>query len=180
MKRINITATAICALFLAGCNRSTTDQGGTSPNSASDTSQGVSSQPNMNEHSRVKAPPAPADTNVAVMPPTPATPPQETAAKPADNTGNNVRDRSDATVTPGDQSESKTDLELTRRIRRAITQDNQLSTTAHNIKIVTANGKVTLRGPVKSAAEKDQIAKMAQGTEGVTSVDNQLEVTNNQ
>jgi len=105
---------------------------------------------------------------------------QAAAAKPADNTARNVRDRSSDTVTPGDQSETKGDLEVTRRIRRAITQNDQLSTTAKNIKIVTANGKVTLRGPVQNAAEKQQIADLAKATEGVTSVDDQLELKNNQ
>jgi osmotically-inducible protein OsmY len=104
----------------------------------------------------------------------------DVAAKPSDNTGRNVRDRSDAAVTPGDQSESKADLETTRQIRRAITQNDQMSTMAKNVKIVTANGKVTLRGPVKSDAEKQQIADLAKGTEGVTSVDNELEVKGNQ
>jgi len=87
-----------------------------------------------------------------------------------------VRDRSDTAVTPGDQSEAKPDLEITRQIRRAITENRELSTTAKNIKIVTENGKVTLRGPVKSAGERNQIAQIVQGTSGVSSVDNQLEV----
>jgi len=105
---------------------------------------------------------------------------EEAVAKPPDNTGRNVRDRSDAAVTPGDQSESKSELELTRNIRRAITGNSQLSTTAKNIKVVTtADGKVTLRGPVNTPAEKDQIAQLVQGTPGVTSVDNELEVKTN-
>ena len=68
---------------------------------------------------------------------------------------------------------------MSRHIRQAVNQDNQLSTTAKNIKIITANGKVTLRGPVNSEAEKQQIVDKIKSVEGVTSVDNQLEVKAN-
>jgi hyperosmotically inducible protein len=161
-----ITVFAICALALVGCNRPTTDQGGTSTESATGT-----------RHERA----APSATV-----PTPSTPsadittkPDQSATKPADNTGRNVRDRSDAAVTPGDQSEAKADVELTRQIRAAINQNDQLSTMAKNIKIITAGGKVTLRGPVKSSAEEQQIVEKVKATPGVTSVENQLEIKNN-
>jgi osmotically-inducible protein OsmY len=98
------------------------------------------------------------------------------ASKDVDNTGQNVRDRSNATVTPGDQANNKADVETTRRIRRALTQNDQLSTTAKNIKIITANGKVTLRGPVATTQEQQTIIKIAKGVAGDSSVDNQLEV----
>jgi len=90
-----------------------------------------------------------------------------------DNTGRNVRDRSDESVTPGDQSES--DRETTRKIRRAITSNDQLTTDAKNIKIITINGKVTLRGPVKTEDEHKTINTIVQQM-GVTSVDDQIEV----
>jgi osmotically-inducible protein OsmY len=93
-----------------------------------------------------------------------------------DNTGRNVRDRSDKTLTPGDQSSRKADVSLTRRIRRAITADKALSTTAKNIKIITVGGVVTLRGPVKSDQEREKIAATAQQIAGVKQVDNHLEV----
>ena len=54
--------------------------------------------------------------------------------------------------------------------------DKSLSTNAHNVKIITANGVVTLRGPVKSAAEKANIGAKAQQAAGVRRVDNQLEI----
>lgn len=98
------------------------------------------------------------------------------ATSQPDNTGQNVRDRSDATLTPGDQGGSEADREITRRIRRAITSNDQLSTAAKNVKIITVNGKVTLRGPVQSEQEEKAIAAIAQSTGDVTSVDNQLEV----
>jgi len=94
----------------------------------------------------------------------------------ADNTGLNKRDKSGDTLTSGDQGNNETDRELARKIRREITKNNQLSTTAKNIKIIAADGKVTLRGPVKTAEEKSQIASIVEKVPGASSVDNQLEV----
>src|SRR5208337_512770 len=96
------------------------------------------------------------------------------AALPPDNTGKNVRDRSDATLTPGDQGASDADHEITRRIRRALTSNDQLSTTAKNIKIITINGKVTLRGPVQNDQEKSLIESIVKQS-GVTTLDDQLQ-----
>ena len=93
-----------------------------------------------------------------------------------DNTGRNVRDRSGTTLTPGDQSESEADRTLTQEIRRAVVADDSLSTTAKNVKIITVDGVVTLRGPVNSPHEKQVIAAKAQQIAGVNKVDNQLEV----
>ena len=97
--------------------------------------------------------------------------------KDADNTGINKRDRSDYALTAGDQANTESDRELTRKIRRAITSNDQLSMTAKNIKIIAVDGKVTLRGPVKTAEEREQIAALAQKSLGGAGlVDNQLEV----
>jgi hyperosmotically inducible periplasmic protein len=105
----------------------------------------------------------------------PATKQAETDV-PADNTGRNVRDRNDNAKTADQQSNSKEDLEITRQIRRAIVQDKSLSTSAHNVKIVTVDRVVTLRGPVASTKEKASIAAKADKVAGVQKVDNQLEV----
>lgn len=96
----------------------------------------------------------------------------------ADNTERNVRDRSGATLTPGDQGESEGDRNITVEIRRAIMKDGSLTTYAKNIKIITKNGTVTLRGVVNSENEKANVAQKAQQVNGVQNVDNQLEVTN--
>lgn len=93
----------------------------------------------------------------------------------ADNTAKNVRDRGD-TMTPPDQGGSAADRELTAEIRRSIVKDDSLSTNAHNVKIMAVDGVVTLRGPVKSAAEKTTVVAKAQGAKGVKRVDDQLEV----
>ena len=81
-----------------------------------------------------------------------------------DNSGVNVRDRDDAAVTAGHQSNAKSDVELTRQIREAVVKDSSLSILAQNVKIVSANGSVTLRGPVKTEAEKDAIGSKAQAS----------------
>ena len=102
-----------------------------------------------------------------------AAPPAQTAA---DNSAKNVRDRDGSTLTPGDQSESKADLDLTQRIRQAVVADTSLSTTAHNIKIITVDGVVTLRGPVTSEQEKTKIVTTTQQIAGVKKVQNHLEI----
>jgi hyperosmotically inducible periplasmic protein len=107
-------------------------------------------------------------SNVRAQTPSPTVP---------DNSGINVRDRSNDAVTAGEQSNSKVDLKLTAKIRRAIVKDKSLSTMAHNVKIVSLNGSVTLRGPVKSDEEKATIEAKAQAIAGTDKVDNQLEVT---
>jgi osmotically-inducible protein OsmY len=105
---------------------------------------------------------------------------QDTSSEQADNTGKNVRDRSDQTLTPTDQSENRADLDLTRRIRRAVTANDRLSSEAKNIKIITSGGKVTLRGPVKSDDERKTITSIAQQIAG-DKVEDQLEIqTKNQ
>ena len=97
----------------------------------------------------------------------------------ADNTERNVRDRDGDTLTSGDQSESEGDIKLTQEIRKAVVADDTLSTTAQNVKIITVNGIVTLRGPVKSDEEKAKIATKAEQIAGVGKVKNQLEVATN-
>jgi hyperosmotically inducible periplasmic protein len=97
----------------------------------------------------------------------------------ADNTGVNVRDRDMNTRTSGDQSESENDRLITQRIRKIVVADDTLSTNAKNIKIVTINGVVTLRGPVATIQEKNAIERKLSDVQGVKSVDNQLDVTGN-
>lgn len=79
-------------------------------------------------------------------------------------------------MTADEQPNNKGDIELTRKIRRAVVKNDSLSLMAHNIKIVTVNGAVTLRGPVKTEEEKATIANTAQQIAGADKVDNQLEV----
>ena len=93
-----------------------------------------------------------------------------------DNSGRNVRDRSHNAVTAGTQSNNQSDVETTRRIRRALMDDKSLSTTARNVKVVTVSGTVFLRGPVKSEHEKVTIADKARQIAGSGHVNDQLEI----
>ena len=93
-----------------------------------------------------------------------------------DNTATNERDRSGESKTSGDQSNSSADLKITQDIRRALMKDSELSTTAKNIKIITDNGQVTLRGPVKNAQEKAKIDQLARSAAGGAKIDDQLDV----
>jgi hyperosmotically inducible protein len=92
-----------------------------------------------------------------------------------DNTATNERDRSGETQTSGDQSNSPADLKITQAIRQALMKDSELSTTAKNIKVITANGHVTLRGPVKTAQEKAKIDQLAKSAAGGAHIDDQLD-----
>jgi hyperosmotically inducible periplasmic protein len=94
----------------------------------------------------------------------------------ADNSATNQRDRSGETQTSGDQSNSSADLKTTQAIRQALMKDGDLSMTAKNIKIVTANGQVTLRGPVKTVQEKTKIDQIAKSAAGGAKIENQLDV----
>ena len=93
-----------------------------------------------------------------------------------DNTATNERDRSGETQTSGDQSNSSGDLKITQAIRQALMKDSELSMTAKNIKIITANGQVTLRGPVKTAQEKSKIDQLAKSAASGAKIENQLDV----
>ncbi len=96
----------------------------------------------------------------------------------ADNTALNQRDRSGDTATSGDQSNSSADLKITQAIRQALMKDGELSTTAKNIKVITANGQVTLRGPVNNAQEKAKVDQIAHSAAGGAQIVDQLDVKN--
>lgn len=95
---------------------------------------------------------------------------------PADNSAINERDRKDATLTPEDQSQSKTDIELAAKVRRAVVSQSGISMDGQNIKIITMNNTVTLRGPVKDAAERTAIDETARSAAGKATIVNELEI----
>ncbi|MET0792173.1 MAG: BON domain-containing protein [Polyangiaceae bacterium] len=98
-----------------------------------------------------------------------------TTAQP-DNSAVNARDRGGSTLTPTDQGGSEGDRKITQQVRQAVMKDGSLSFTAKNVKIITINGKVTLRGPVKTDQERSAIETAAKKVAGETRVDNQIEV----
>jgi hyperosmotically inducible protein len=93
-----------------------------------------------------------------------------------DNAKSNKVDASNATATADAQTNSAADLDLTKRIRRSVTADKSLSTYAHNIKIVTVNGSVTLNGVVRSEDEKGAVEMKATNIAGKNNVTNDLKV----
>jgi hyperosmotically inducible periplasmic protein len=101
---------------------------------------------------------------------------QNSTPVPPDNSGINVRDRAPAALTAGEQSNTRADEELTREIRRALVKDDSLSMMAHNVKIITVDGNVTLRGPVETTAEKTTVARVARSIAGTDRVENKIEV----
>jgi hyperosmotically inducible protein len=100
--------------------------------------------------------------------------PQQT---PPDNTKTNERDRDQNAPTADQQKMNSSDREITKKIRMAIHQDKSLSTYAHNIKIIAQDGKVTLKGPVRSEDEKTNIGAKATAVAGDGNVINQIDVT---
>ena len=104
---------------------------------------------------------------------------KSSTATDADNKARNSRDRDGATQTAGDQAENETDRTISANVREAVVADNGLSMNAHNVKIITSGGTVTLRGPVKSSEEKAAIESKAKQVAGVTRVNNLLEIEAN-
>ena len=103
-------------------------------------------------------------------------PAQEPAAPQADNTRVNQRDRNSNESTADRQKENRSDRDITQQIRRAIVKDKSLSSYAHNVKVITQNGMVTLKGPVRSEDEKMAVAAKAAEVAGQDKVTNQLDV----
>jgi hyperosmotically inducible periplasmic protein len=99
---------------------------------------------------------------------------QDTQQPMPDNTKKN-KDQSEPTA--DQQKMNPADRAITQKIRKAIHEDGSLSTYAHNVKVITQNGKVTLRGPVRTEAEKSNIQAKAAAVAGEENVSNQLEIT---
>ena len=93
-----------------------------------------------------------------------------------DNTKANQRDRNMAEPTADQQKENQPDREIARKIRQSIVQDKTLSTYAHNVKIITQDGMITLKGPVRSDEEKTAVEAKAAEIAGADKVTSQLEV----
>jgi hyperosmotically inducible periplasmic protein len=93
-----------------------------------------------------------------------------------DNTRTNKRDTQKGEPTADQQKMNPTDRELTRKIRASVMDDKALSTYAHNIKIIARDGKVTLKGPVRTEKEKTEIEAKASAVAGAGNVTNEIEV----
>jgi hyperosmotically inducible periplasmic protein len=93
-----------------------------------------------------------------------------------DNTKTNARDRQPGQPTADDQKNNRTDLEITQDIRKALVADKSLSTYAHNVKVIARNGRVTLKGPVRTTEEKKVVETKAAEVAGAANIINQLSV----
>jgi hyperosmotically inducible protein len=103
--------------------------------------------------------------------------PVQQGQQPApDNTKQNQGDADSGATTAQKQKMNPADRDTTRQIRSAIMDDKSLSTYAHNIKIITRDGKVTLKGPVRSEDEKASIEAKAASVAGADNVTDQLTV----
>ena len=95
----------------------------------------------------------------------------------ADNSKMNQRDRDAGELTAEQQSTGRTDTEITRQIRRDLLGDRKLSVYAKNIKIITVDGQVTLKGPVRTALEERTLVRRAALVAGRDKVVDELEVS---
>lgn len=94
------------------------------------------------------------------------------SAQAPDNSATNKQ----SGVTAQQQSNAPSDRAITQKIRKALVADKSLSTYAHNVKIITADGTVTLKGPVKSEDEKEKVASIAAEAVDPSKIDNELTV----
>jgi hyperosmotically inducible protein len=108
--------------------------------------------------------------------PTVPSPPSSMSTTPADNTRTNIPDAYNSAGTSDKQSNNPADLNLTKQIRKSVLADKALSTYAHNVKIVSAGGNVTLSGVVRSDDEKSSIEMKADAVAGKDHVLNKLQV----
>jgi hyperosmotically inducible periplasmic protein len=100
----------------------------------------------------------------------------QNAPVPADNTKVNQRDQNANEPTADQQKDNRSDRDITQQIRKAIVKDKSLSTYAHNVKVITQNGQVTLKGPVRSEDEKRAVEAKAAEVAGPNKVTSQLDV----
>lgn len=98
------------------------------------------------------------------------------AANQGDNSKINERDRASTEVTADQQKENPRDLAITQQIRKDLIADKNLSTYAQNVKVITVNGQVTLKGPVRSAKEQAEVLKYARAAAGSENVVNAMSV----
>jgi hyperosmotically inducible protein len=118
----------------------------------------------------------PTDTTRITGGTVPAAAPSPTANDNKDNTATNSRDQPGGAMTPIDQGTGAADLETTQEIRKAVLADESLSFDAKNAKIITKDGVVYLRGPVKDEGERATIERRARQIANTDSIVNQLDV----
>lgn len=177
--RIAFTGWIVITAALVGCDQMNTDRT-TAP--LPETTPPATTTTDSTTGAPVTTDPTPATSSTPATSYTPAT--SSTPATSADatrptspdNTAVNERDAVRDTKTPIDQDENQADVTRTAEIRKRLLDQPDMSVNARNAKIITSQGKVTLRGPVDSEAERDALVKIATEIAGAENVDNQLEV----
>lgn len=101
---------------------------------------------------------------------------QQTPPTPPDNTKANTRDRAKTAPTADNAKDNTSDRDIMQKIRQSVMGDKTLSTYAHNVKIISQNGKVTLKGPVRTEEEKKSIEQMATSVAGDGNVTNEITI----
>lgn len=165
--RIALIGWIVITAALVGCDQMNTDRT-TAP--LPETTPPATTTTDSTTGGPVTTDPTPATSS------TPATSADATRPTSPDNTAVNERDAVRDTKTPIDQDENQADVTRTAEIRKRLLDQPDMSVNARNAKIITSQGKVTLRGPVNSEAERDALVKIATEIAGAENVDNQLEV----
>ncbi len=101
---------------------------------------------------------------------------QEGTKPPADNTKTNQRDRSASEPTADQAKNGTSDRETMQKIRKSLMDDKSLSTYAHNVKVIAQDGKVTLKGPVRSEEEKQTVEQKATEIAGSGNVTDEITI----
>jgi hyperosmotically inducible protein len=101
---------------------------------------------------------------------------QDQTTPPASTAPDNSAKNKTHHTTADQQPENSSDRDITKKIRQSLIADKSLSTYGHNVKIITQNGAVTLKGPVHSQEEKQTIASKAAEVVGQDKVTDKLTV----
>lgn len=112
----------------------------------------------------------------STSPNTSSSPSSDPSSRPSDSAASGQRGSGSTGPTVGDQGQGQSDLDITQRIRQAVMKDSALSFTSKNVKIITKDGKVTLRGTVPSYEERLAIEDAAKKVAGAMNVTSEIEV----
>ncbi len=173
-------APVLVAMVLMGCADNTRPA-----ESPSMEAHRTSATPTTPASTNAEAPMPVATTTTATMTPTTTATPtvvpapangQTPPSNDADNTAMNTRDRSAALMTPMDQGNSISDIKITQKIRQSVMGDPSMSFNAKNVKIITKDAHVVLRGVVNTISERQAIEAKAKAAPGVVDVSNQIDV----
>lgn len=93
-----------------------------------------------------------------------------------DNSKINKRNSENRELTADQQKNNARDTQITAKIRQEIMKQKDFSSYAKNIKIITVDGKVTLKGPVRTQNEQTWILQSARSVVGLSNVVDKIEI----